>query len=113
MPEPERSTHLVLASGGVCRVGHGGVRVLRVIAVVVLVRELETRLDVFVAGVVERSKDLDVGLLAIALVGEEPSRNRARHQAVVNRETRTRRRAFCRPTLGALLTRERHLERGR
>ena len=89
MPELERSTHLVLAGGGVCRVGHGGVRVLRVVAVVVLVRELEPRLDVFVAGVVERSKNLDVGLLAVALVGEEASRDSAGCEAIVNREADT------------------------
>ena len=69
----------MLAGGGVCRVRDSRVRVLRVIAVVVLVRELQPRLDVFVAGVVERSEDLDVGLLAVALVGEEASRNRARY----------------------------------
>ena len=89
----------MLAGGGVCRVRDSGVRVLRVVAIVVLVRELKARLDVFVAGVVERSEDLDVGLLTVALVGEEASRNRARHQAVVNRETRIRRRV-CRPTSG-------------
>ena len=79
----------MLAGGGICRVGHGGVRVLRVVAVVVLIRELQPRLDVFVAGVVERGEDLDVGLLAVALVGEEASRDSAGCEAIVNREADT------------------------
>ena len=79
----------MLAGGGVCRVRDSGVRVLRVVAVVVLVRELEPGLDVFVAGVVERGEDLDVGLLAVALVGEEASRDSAGCEAIVNREADT------------------------
>ena len=51
--EAERETHLVLARGGVCGVRNLSVGVLRVIALEVLVRELETRLHVGVAGVEE------------------------------------------------------------
>ena len=79
----------MLAGGGVCRIRDSGVRVLRVVAVVILVRELEPGLDVFVAGVVERSEDLDVGLLAVALVGEEASRDSAGCEAIINREADT------------------------
>ena len=79
----------MLAGGGVCRVRDSGVRVLRVVAIVVLVRELKPRSHVLVAGVVERSEDLDVGLLAVALVGEEASRDSAGCEAIVNREADT------------------------
>ena len=79
----------MLAGGGVCRIRDSGVRVLRVVAIVVLVRELQAGLDVFVAGVVERGEDLDVGLLAVALVGEEASRDSAGCEAIVNREADT------------------------
>ena len=79
----------MLAGGGVCRVRDSGVRVLRVVAIVVLVRELKPRSHVLVAGVVEGSEDLDVGLLAVALVGEEASRDSAGCEAIVNREADT------------------------
>ena len=79
----------MLAGGGVCRVRNSGVRVLRVVAIVVLVRELKPRSHVLVAGVVERSEDLDVGLLTVALVGEEASRDSAGCEAIVNREADT------------------------
>ena len=79
----------MLAGGGVCRVRDSGVRVLRVVAIVVLVRELKPRSHVLVAGVVERSEDLDVGLLTVALVGEEASRDSAGCEAIVNREADT------------------------
>ena len=79
----------MLAGGGVCRVRNSGVRVLRVVAIVVLVRELKPRSHVLVAGVIERSEDLDVGLLAVALVGEEASRDSAGCEAIVNREADT------------------------
>ena len=79
----------MLAGGGVCRVRDSGVRVLRVVAIVVLVRELKPRSHVLVAGVVEGSEDLDVGLLAVALVGEEASRDSAGCEAIVNGEADT------------------------
>ena len=79
----------MLAGGGVCRIRDSGVRVLRVVAIVVLVRELKPRSHVLVAGVVERSEDLDVGLLTVALVGEEASRDSAGCEAIVNREADT------------------------
>ena len=70
----------MLAGGGVCRVRDSGVRVLRVVAIVVLVRELKPRSHVLVAGVVEGSEDLDVGLLAIVLVRKEPSDGHRRYE---------------------------------
>ena len=51
--EAEPETYLVLARSGVCRVRDLSVGVLRVVALEVLICELETRLHVGVAGVEE------------------------------------------------------------
>ncbi len=61
----------MLTRGGVSRVCDLRVRVLRVVALEVLVRELEAGLHVGIAGVKERGEELDVGLLAVVLVREE------------------------------------------
>ena len=67
----ETETYLVLAGCGVGGVHDLRVRVLRVVALEILVRKLKARLHVGVARVEERGEELDVGLLAVVLVSEE------------------------------------------
>ena len=61
----------MLASSGVRWIRDLRVGLLAAIALKILVRELEARLHVCVACVVERGQELDVGLLAVILVRKE------------------------------------------
>lgn len=61
----------MLSGGRVGRVRDRSVRVLGVIALQVLVGELQPGLDVCIARVIEGGQDLDVGFLTIVLVREE------------------------------------------
>ena len=63
--------YLVLARGGVGEVRDVHVRVLRVVTLAILVRELEAGLHGGVAGVEEGGEEFDVGLLTVVLVSEE------------------------------------------
>ena len=61
----------MLARGGVGRVCNLRVRVLRMVTLEVLIRELEAGLHVCVARVEEGSEELDIRLLTVVLVREE------------------------------------------
>ena len=63
--------YLVLARGGVGGVRDVCVRILRVVALEVLVRELEAGVHGGVAGVEEGGEELDVGLLTVVVVCEK------------------------------------------
>ena len=61
----------MFSGGRVGRVRDRSVRVLGVIALQILVGELQPGLDVCIARVIEGGQDLDVGFLTIVLVREE------------------------------------------
>lgn len=61
----------MLSGGRVGRVRDRSVRVLGVIALQILVGELQPGLDVCIARVIEGGQDLDVGFLTVVLVREE------------------------------------------